>query len=78
MKMYLYTLYGYEENIVLSNENSYTEEEFERMCKEAPIEGLEIDLPFYSSSSIRDHLIKEYNFKRVIYQAGFFFDKDVE
>lgn len=40
--MYLYALYDYDTNIVLSSDKKYTEEEFDKMCKEAPLGGLKM------------------------------------
>lgn len=74
--MYLYSLYGYEENRVFQHEKKFTEEEFENICKEVPIiEGY--GYKFYDEEAIENHLVKQ-GFKPVKYQAGFFFDADVE
>lgn len=75
--MHLYSLYGHEDNIVLIHEKEFIKEEFEKMCKEAPmliIYGKE----YHDSSLIQKYLINNYGFKIVKYTADFFFDDDIE
>lgn len=73
--MYLYSLHGYEENIVLQHEKKFTKKKFAEMCKEAPTVE-EFGYKAYYSTGIRNYLVKEYGFADVKYAAGFFTDAD--
>ena len=67
--MYIYSLCGWEHNVVLQNEKKYTENEFELLCKQVP----HSEHDYYEVS----HLIKglkKYGFKTIKYQAGLFTD----
>jgi hypothetical protein len=68
--MYLYSLHGWEHNIVIQNEKKFTQEEFVKMCKEVP---LLIDGNYREVSYII-HSLKKYGFKPIKYTAGFFTD----
>ena len=59
--MYFYNIYEYEENVTLCNEDKFTDEEFEKICKEAPT-WLNIS---YDIENIANYLIETYNFKKV-------------
>lgn len=75
--MYLYTLYGHEDNIVLAHQRKFTDEQFDKMCKEAPLDCDE-NASYYDSGNIKEYLIEKYGFESVEYVAGFNFDDDVE
>lgn len=75
--MHLYTLYGYEERYILQHAKKYSQKEFEKMCKEAPI--LEsYGLRGYNSVAIKKYIVEKYGFKPIKYTAGFFTDADIE
>lgn len=76
--MFLYSLYGYEENVVLTHEKEFSEAEFDVMCKEAELGGMEYGMKFYSIRKISKHLKENYGFQSVNYKAGFFVDKELE
>ena len=76
--MYLYSLYGYEGRYILINNKRYSKEEFERMCKEAPLGGIQFGNPYYSGRLIKNHLINNYDFKDVDFVANFFIDANVD
>lgn len=76
--MFLYSLYGYEENIVLTHNKEFTREEFENMCKEAELGRLDFGMKFYCERNILNHLTEKYGFKKVNYTAGFFFDESFD
>lgn len=71
--MYFYSIYGYEENIILVSTNKYTKEEFDRMCKEAPRVKV-CDKEYFESAFIVDHLIKKYGFTNLKCTQGFCID----
>ncbi len=75
--MYLYNLYGYEHNTVLTHEKEFTEEEFTLMCNEAPkfiIEYESGDEYCYDDTEIINHLITKHGFYKAEYQASLFTD----
>lgn len=74
--MYLYSLYGYEENRVFQHEKKFTDREFKNICKEVPILQ-QYGLKYYDVEGIENHLIKKYGFKPIKYQARFFFNADI-
>lgn len=76
--MYLYSLNGYEENIVLQSQLNLSKEAFEDICKQAPIGGKGTRNLYYNSTNIKEYLIETYNFKEISYAASFFVDKDFE
>lgn len=76
--MFIYSLNGYDFNTVFIHEKEYTEEEFKGICKEAPLGGLEIDMPYYSQRKIEEYIVEKYGFKPVKYAAEFFSDEDIE
>lgn len=67
--MYYYEVYYYSDSTILISDKLYTEEEFEKMCKEAPLGGGEIfgyEFPqYYSESNIAEHLVQNYGFRRI-------------
>lgn len=71
--MFLYNLYGFEENRVFQHTKEFTLDEFERMCKEVDYN----DCYGYYLIKLEDHLVN-YGFERAIYTAGFDVDVDIE
>lgn len=75
--MYFYNLRGYEENTVIQHNKVFSKEEFQRMCKEAPLDDSNCT-KHYNSSKIVKYLKKRYGFQELKMTAGFFVDNDVE
>jgi hypothetical protein len=75
--MFIYSIYGYEENTVLQHEKEFTREEFNKICKEAPLFISDFGKD-YSSSNIIEYLINNYGFKEATYTAGFWVDGEIE
>lgn len=75
--MYVYPLTGWEERLIILNEKEFNDEEFETMCKEAPVFDGEWGKS-YDSSLIIEYLVKEYGFIEPNYKAGFFIDTQIE
>lgn len=73
--MYLYSVYGYEGGYTLTHDKEYSENEFKKMCEEAP-QGDLFGEPYYSDMLINEYLIEKYGFKKAKFTAGFFVDKD--
>ena len=76
--MFLYSLYSNEVNIVFTHEKQFSIEEFESMCKQAPLGGLEIGRPFYSYWKIMQHLVENCGFQCADYTADFCVDIEVD
>lgn len=74
--MYLYSITDYDEINVLVHKNKYTQEEFEKMCKEATLGSLSGEY-YYSTINIVEHL-KKYGFKTANYECSFFAGQDVK
>lgn len=70
----MYSLYGYESNAVLTHEKQFSKQEFEKMCKEAPVLKTGSGLRFFDEFAIKQHLITAHEFKEAIYAADFFTD----
>lgn len=70
--MYFYSLYGFEENTVLTNEKKISQEEFVRMCKE-----IHSNMEYCYTGEIVKYLIKYYGFKEIKYTSSFFVDEDI-
>jgi hypothetical protein len=75
--MYTYSLSGYEDITVLTNEKKFTKKQFEIMCKEAPLYNCGMG-DSYDMDLIMKYLIKTYDFKKLKYTAGFFVDLDLD
>lgn len=68
--MYLYSLSGWEHNIVVWHKKKFDQQEFEWMC-----EGAKHDkYNYYDSDKLVKHLKNSYGFKKASYTAGFFTD----
>lgn len=66
--MYFYKIYNYDGDCeFLCNENKFTKEEFDKMCREAPT-WLNIS---YDVNNIVCYLVDNYNFGRIEVQADF-------
>jgi hypothetical protein len=63
--MYLYSLSGYEENVVITHEKKFTQDEFTKMCLETPT------LIHHDGGRIAECLEKNYGFKQAEYTADF-------
>lgn len=74
--MYLYAITNYDELTVLVSDKKYTKEEFDIMCKEAPLGGTRKN--FYSSFRIEEYLKEKYGFKEANYEQSFFAGQDIE
>ena len=74
--MYNYSLAGYEENTMLTHNTKFTEKQFEKMCKEAPLFNYGTE-DSYDISLIMKYLKKKYGFKELVYTTGFFADAEV-
>ena len=75
--MYNYSLRGYEDNVLVTHENKFTEKQFEKMCKEAPQHNFGLG-DYYDSFLIVKYLKKKYGFKELVYTTGFFVDAEVK
>jgi len=75
--MYFYSLYGWEENMVLIHEKKFTKKRFKEMCKEAPLFAYG-SFKSYDLLKIEDYLKDKYGFKSLEYTADFFVDGDIE
>jgi len=75
--MYLYSIYGYEENTVLKSNDKYSDIEFAELCRKAEVFDFH-EIKAYSGTSIKNYLIKNYGFKPIKYTAGFFIDADIK
>lgn len=69
--MYLYSLHGWEDNMVLQHDKKYTEEEFSKICKDIRLKDKHC-----LTSDMLMYLIKDYGFQTAKYTAGFFVDGD--
>lgn len=79
MRMNLYGLYNSDgDTEMLVHTNKYSDEEFEKMCKEAPLGGLKYDCPFYSERKIKEYLIEKYGFKEYDFTSLFFLDEKIK
>lgn len=76
--MYLYSLHGYEYNIVLTHNERFTDDEFIAMCNEAPRMELYNNKFYYDETEIESLLVSEYGFMSVEYQASLFTDQEVK
>ena len=74
--MFLYSLYGYEYNIVLIHKKCFSQDEFEKMCNEVPKEdwGFSDNELLYNEDEIIKHLTNKRGFKIIEYQACLFID----
>lgn len=70
--MHYYLLHGYDEYKTMKSDTYYTQEEFTRMCKEAPMYEYLDNKKCYDIDYIAQHLIDKYNFSYLDFTAGFF------
>lgn len=75
--MFFYALEGYEDQIILTNEKEFTPKQFDEMCKEVPIAGIDL-LKWYDTNGIIEHLIGKYGFRYPDVIVSFFIDADIE
>lgn len=76
-KIYYYLLNEYKGSTVLCSYNKYTEVEFDKMCKEAPMMGSG-SYKWYESFVIEDYLKEKYDFFRLKIEQNFFVDADID
>ena len=77
--IYVYKLIDCNESFVLLNSKEFTSEEFDIMCKEAPIfEGFGGKFRYYSINLIIGYLITTYGFTEPDYKSTFDAGNDVE
>ena len=76
-KVYYYLLNGFEESTILCSNNKYIQKEFNRMCKEAPMQEYCKEEYAYNSLKIEKYLKKHYGFFEPKIEANFFVDQDL-
>jgi len=75
----VYALSGCEDTSIVLHEKEFSEEEFEKMCKEAPIfNGWNGKYKSYDSGFIVPYLVKTYGFIDPKYKAEFDVESEVE
>jgi len=76
-KVYYYNLHGFEESTMLCSNNKYTQKEFDKMCKEAPMKEYYKEEYAYDSLKIEKYLKEYYGFFEPKIEANFFVDQDL-
>lgn len=75
--MYYYSLAGYDEKTIIQHEKIFTNEEFHKMCKEAPLVEMN-NRKYYDTENIIEYLSRKYGFKQIKTTSGFFKDDEIE
>lgn len=75
--MYFYSLHGFESNTILMHEKEFTQQEFEKMCKEVPFAEVGSS-KVYDEGAIEQYLKSYYGFKDLNITADLFTDADIE
>lgn len=76
--VYYYDVYGYEDSIILTHTKKFTDEEFSKMCIQAPTYNGFSNRVYYRSDLIVEHLKDKYGFKEIKPTSKWFYDRRVE
>lgn len=69
--MYYYMITEYDDDITLIHEKRFNEEEFDKMCMEAPIHVCSMLGEYRDIAEMRTVLVTKYGFKEVKYEARY-------